>query len=463
MSVQPRSAPALGLVRLVVCAALAVSSLTLVGPARPAAAAPGQFTVRTLPGGLSADRLTFTSDGTLWLIAYDTTPEGVVAEGGVRGGELIVEYHPATGAVVEHSDGGFYSEIAAGPDGNVWFTGRSRGSTGFLDPVSGQFTRLGASFLPPSPPVALVAGPDRMFLQFGSFFIPMTEDGYELDESVGLGPGSGYQISGATILDNGDIWVTAASFPTDGLAKVGVYRAGVDDRINLYRFSGSSIDGRDSPIVQGPDGKIWFVHASGIYRAGPNSVPGSTSEPLTVKRMGGYAGFGLLVGPDGNLWGLSEELVRISPAGAVSIFAHPQIDDPTDGDLHPGSGAIWMTQGRRLIRFELPPLRQCQGRTVTYDLNLAASRPYLDDVILGTAAANTIDAGPGNDVVCAGGGIDRVVGGSGNDTVDGGPGADTLRGGAGNDRLVGGTGRDTCDGGTGSDTQTGCEVRTAIP
>ncbi|MFT7474328.1 MAG: 5'-nucleotidase/UDP-sugar diphosphatase [Verrucomicrobiales bacterium] len=83
-----------------------------------------------------------------------------------------------------------------------------------------------------------------------------------------------------------------------------------------------------------------------------------------------------------------------------------------------------------------------------------------DDVIVGTAAANTINAGAGNDVVCGGGGGDIIFGGPGRDLLFGenGPdqmwgnaGNDLLRGGPGNDLLLAGFGRDVVFGGPNAD------------
>lgn len=68
-----------------------------------------------------------------------------------------------------------------------------------------------------------------------------------------------------------------------------------------------------------------------------------------------------------------------------------------------------------------------------------------------TAAADTINAGAGNDLIFADDGNDvvncftgndRAFGGNGNDTLDGGDGFDTMNGGAGIDRLLGGAGND---------------------
>ena len=57
-----------------------------------------------------------------------------------------------------------------------------------------------------------------------------------------------------------------------------------------------------------------------------------------------------------------------------------------------------------------------------------------DDVLLGSAVANNLDAGDGND---------SLFGAAGADTLIGGNGVDTLNGGVGNDSLVGGAANDT--------------------
>ena len=74
-----------------------------------------------------------------------------------------------------------------------------------------------------------------------------------------------------------------------------------------------------------------------------------------------------------------------------------------------------------------------------------------DDVIVGSARADRIDCGSGNDWVDSGGGDDVIRCGSGNDLVEAGPGDDIVHGDSGNDRIDGGTGDDGLFGGTGDD------------
>ncbi len=86
-----------------------------------------------------------------------------------------------------------------------------------------------------------------------------------------------------------------------------------------------------------------------------------------------------------------------------------------------------------------------------------------DDVLVGTAAAesfdgkggnDSVDAGGGNDILLGGAGDDTLLGGSGDDFLDGGTGHNLLDGGAGNDTIqhTAGTGVDTIEGGSGINT-----------
>lgn len=93
----------------------------------------------------------------------------------------------------------------------------------------------------------------------------------------------------------------------------------------------------------------------------------------------------------------------------------------------------------------------CGGHAVTVDLAAGQTPTAGDDVILGTAASETIVAGAGNDVVCSGGGDDVVFGQAGHDTIWGGLGNDRLRGGAGDDAIYAGAGADNAAGGRGND------------
>jgi Ca2+-binding RTX toxin-like protein len=74
-----------------------------------------------------------------------------------------------------------------------------------------------------------------------------------------------------------------------------------------------------------------------------------------------------------------------------------------------------------------------------------------NDWIVGSADANRIESGAGNDLVQGGAGDDELIGGTGSDTLTGGAGNDILDGGQGSDFLDGSAGADRMTGGTGND------------
>ncbi|WP_037990916.1 calcium-binding protein [Synechococcus sp. CC9616] len=80
-----------------------------------------------------------------------------------------------------------------------------------------------------------------------------------------------------------------------------------------------------------------------------------------------------------------------------------------------------------------------------------------DDEIGGTASADVIDAGVGDDVVESGEGADDVDGEAGNDSIEAGAGDDSVDGGAGADEIEAGGGDDVVDGGNGDDTLEGAK------
>jgi Ca2+-binding RTX toxin-like protein len=78
-------------------------------------------------------------------------------------------------------------------------------------------------------------------------------------------------------------------------------------------------------------------------------------------------------------------------------------------------------------------------------------------IVNGTAGADTIIAGEGNQTVYAAGGNDTVAGRSGNDQLSGGAGDDTISGDIGDDIICGGDGNDYLLGNRSDDQLYGCE------
>jgi serralysin len=168
------------------------------------------------------------------------------------------------------------------------------------------------------------------------------------------------------------------------------------------------------------------------------------------------------------LAGILAESTVIGGSGNDFLYAYGANDTLDGGD---GSDTLLI-------------LTTVAGQGVTIDLNLTttqvnaaaqctftlasienATGSVNNDIIRGTAGANTLNGNTGNDQIFAGDGADTLLGADGDDTLqgedgadslDGGNGADTLRGGNGDDILIGRAGQigagEIFDGGAGSDT-----------
>lgn len=96
--------------------------------------------------------------------------------------------------------------------------------------------------------------------------------------------------------------------------------------------------------------------------------------------------------------------------------------------------------------------------SVTVDLNAGTATGDGNDVLnsievaIGSAQADTLSAGAGQQTLSGGAGDDSLSGGDGTDSLLGGDGNDSLFAEVGNDRLAGGAGDDSIDGGDGIDT-----------
>jgi Ca2+-binding RTX toxin-like protein len=105
------------------------------------------------------------------------------------------------------------------------------------------------------------------------------------------------------------------------------------------------------------------------------------------------------------------------------------------------------------------------GRAVLHgdDGNDSLVGGAFDDFMTGDAGNDTMQGGGGRDSIRGGAGNDSIDAGDGDDSVDGGDGNDILFGGAGNDQLIGGAGRDSLHGGDGNDGLIGDADANTVP
>jgi streptogramin lyase len=207
------------------------------------------------------------------------------------GANEVLDYNPATGAVVNDSlspaninISGFNSQIAAGADGNLWFT--EPGAIGIFNPRT-----------------------DKVI---GQVSLPMVA-GTQMPESIAIGP-------------DGNMWFTES---TSTSSAVGVINTATEQYVTEFALSGSA---KPDGITAGPDNNVWFTESGSgaIGEIVVNSMSDPTLDTLGTSiaipvsgQTGGVVSspdpLGITAGPDGNLWFAD----RSGAIGVVTLNASP--------------------------------------------------------------------------------------------------------------------------------------------
>ncbi len=313
--------------------------------------------------------LTAGPDGNLWLTAGFTitrvTPAGTTTDFAVASPALAIVNGPdgklwfaersdgpwspssigtiTTGGVLgQHADPSIAlpSDLATGPDGNVWYTDIG---TGFAIDAGQGIGRV------------TPAGVVTEFSDVPEIASPMSST-LGPDGNVWVGNSSATTISRVTpagvVTAFTDARILAPSDMVTGPDGNVWFASPYDDAIGrittngvVSKYTGTGI-GRPTDITAGPDGNLWFVNAgnASIGRITPAGVVSNFSA-------GGASGLSdITAGPDGNLWftaagsnAATSRLGKVTPAGAVTLLADPSLDRPTaivagpDGNLWVGN------------------------------------------------------------------------------------------------------------------------------
>jgi Ca2+-binding RTX toxin-like protein len=194
-------------------------------------------------------------------------------------------------------------------------------------------------------------------------------------------------------------------------------------------------------VVNGTAGND-LIHVAGdglIAPPGFTDNAGATVNNDTLNGFGGtdaiYGGGGddVIDGGDGN-----DSL--IGGAGADTLLGGAGIDAISYGGA--ADVSVNLTTGQGVGG-------DAQGDVINGIENVNGTG--FGDLLIGSAAANTLTGLGGNDVLYGRAGNDTLNGGDSNDNLYGDIGNDTLTGGAGDDFLQGGAGADRLDGGAGID------------
>jgi len=310
------------------------------GAVRLAAAAPtGHFKVFRIPSANSQPRhIAAGSDGNTWFTESNINAAKI---GRIDAGGNVTEF-------VLPNQSAQPDDIVSGPDGALWFTGPS----GFPDFFIGRITTDGkeiTGFAPPCDPAGgcsivpggIASGPDGNIWfteDVRNAIVRLTPAGVFTFFTI---PTQSANPQGITRGPDNALW-----FAEQNANKIGR----IDTIGNIVEFGG--LTGSPSRITLGPDGNLWFTELFDS-KIGSITVNGLVSEFQTTAQS---QPSDIVAGPDGNLWFTkfnTEFLSQITPAGVVTDVVKAR--GGPFGIGRTADGALWVAlmSGNKLGRFSL--------------------------------------------------------------------------------------------------------------
>jgi streptogramin lyase len=257
--------------------------LALPGTAPAAPNVVGQVEEFSLGAGTRPTAIVAGPDGNLWFAGVQYLSGSSFADvvGKVTPAGKVTEFQPDT-----HSANLGLSDIAVGPDGNLWFTVGGRPKIGRIT-TAGDVTEfeLPSAVAKPDP---IVAGPDGnlWFTEWANGKVGrITPSGEVTEFAMPDGRNPGDIAAGP----DGALWVTE---PLQGV----VARIGTDGSETAFPLPDPS--GYPGQIVAGSDGALWI----GKQRGGVLGRITTTGEASELPVPGGRQTFALSSGPYGEVW-----------------------------------------------------------------------------------------------------------------------------------------------------------------
>ncbi len=225
--------------------------------------------------------------------------------------------------------------IAAGPDGNMWFTEYGANQIGVVT-TAGAFTEYPIPTAK-SEPEGIAAGPDGnvWFVEFGGNKIGRITPGGAITEFTVPTAGSG--PTNVALGPDGNLWFTEWY-----TSRIGVITpAGA-----FTEYTIPTAKSCPSGIAPGPDGNVWFTEAQGNNVGSVTPSGAFTEYPIP---SAGASAFQMTLGGDGNLW-FSEwgagNVASLTTGGVITEYPITgTLDTPPfpDGIVAMSDGTVWFT------------------------------------------------------------------------------------------------------------------------
>jgi streptogramin lyase len=235
--------------------------------------------------------------------------------------------------------------IAAGSDGNLWFT-TSSAVVGRVDTTGTSFAQF--SFPNGEAPVGITAGADGnlWFTLPGSAPTPTNAIGKMTTAGVPsvftIPSMNAYPEQGIIAGPGGNVWFTEED--TDKIGSIAS-----DGSITDYQVYGA---GGPNYITPGPDGNLWvaFGESNAIVRMTPQGAATVFHIPSSTCNAGYEVG--IAAGSDGALWftqptqdATGAFIGRITTSGSISILPYPLTVGTPDAMVAGPDGALWFVDG----------------------------------------------------------------------------------------------------------------------
>ncbi len=266
-------------------------------------------------------------DGNLWFTEPSANKIGKITTEG-----KITEYAIPT---AYSSPGG----ITGGPDGNVWFTESSANKIARITPA-GAITEFPLSSGSAHQPIGITSGPDGRlwFAEYAANKIGRITTAGAITEFAL--PTTGTGIQQITRGPDGRLWFT--EWFAGKVGKITTSGSIVEYTLpsDLYRYP--------LGITSGPDGNLWFVEWGPANKIAKITTSGQLTEyPIPTEPPNEYPyPYGIAAGADGNLWFTLQggnRIGRITTAGAITQYKASTASGPTGIAAGP-DGNLWFTE-----------------------------------------------------------------------------------------------------------------------
>lgn len=361
---------------------LASSNANVVAVTAPASTTPNRFTLTGPFANGTPASSAIPSAGTTLRLTATVTPLAGSGGSAVDEAATITVNHDVCGVVTEFAIPTAASDsynIAAGPDGALWFTEEAGNKIGRIT-TSGTITEtpLTSGF---DNPEAITGGSDGAlyFIEFdsspfgryvgrittgGSITADYSTPNINNDGAILSGPDGGLWIGnlGPNIADISTSG-TITPIPLAGSQEIWGLTSGVDGNVwftdlgnnDIGRINASGslvatyplLDGDSAPlrITNGPGNTLWFTSAT--TKSGTSAIYKATMGGALTRYTAPYNFNFITAGPDGNLYlspDGSSSVVRVTTSGVVSKAATtPSGDVPNSITLGP-DGNLWFIE-----------------------------------------------------------------------------------------------------------------------